>query len=219
MYKAGGKRALDIACAVLALLVFCWLYGLVALAVAIKLGRPVIFSQERPGKGEKIFKLYKFRTMTDKRDAEGNLLPDSVRLTKFGQRLRRWSLDELPEVWNILRGDMSVVGPRPLVVEYLPYYSEEERKRHSVRPGLTGKAQVDGRNLLSWDEKLRCDLYYVENFSFRLDVVLVCKTIGRLFDRRYVLSGEVLTLEDGTVVRPLHIEREEKRSSAGVGHV
>ena len=138
------KRGLDILCALAAMIVFCWLYGIIAILVRVKLGSPVIFKQLRPGKDEKIFCLYKFRTMTDKRDDRGKLLPDEQRLTKFGKWLRSTSLDELPEAWNILKGDMSVVGPRPLLVEYLPYYTEEERQRHDVRPGLTGWAQVNG---------------------------------------------------------------------------
>ena len=144
------KRILDICCALAAMIVFCWLYAIVAILVRVKLGSPVIFCQERPGKDEKIFKLYKFRSMTDERDENGDLLPDDVRLTKFGRFLRSTSLDELPEAWNILKGDMSVIGPRPLLVRYLPYYTEEERHRHDVRPGLSGLSQVSGRNFLRW---------------------------------------------------------------------
>ena len=152
-YEKYFKRALDVFCGLAALLVFWWLYVLVAILVRIKLGSPVLFRQERPGKNEKVFRLYKFRTMTDARDENGNLLPDEVRLTKFGRALRATSLDELPEVFNILKGEMSVIGPRPLTIQYLPYYSEEERRRHDVRPGLSGLAQVNGRNFIDWDHR------------------------------------------------------------------
>ena len=157
-YEKFIKRPLDVICALLALIVFCWLYAIVAILVRIKLGSPVLFKQKRPGKNEKIFTLYKFRTMTDTRDENGELLPDSVRLTKFGKILRKTSLDELPEAINILKGDMSVVGPRPLAVQYLPYYSEKEKHRHDVRPGLTGWAQVNGRNSLLWEDKFQFDI-------------------------------------------------------------
>lgn len=149
------KRILDVICALAAMIVFCWLYAIVAILVRVKLGSPVIFKQARPGKGEKIFNLYKFRSMTDARDENGELLPDDVRLTKFGRWLRSTSLDELPEAWNILKGDMSVVGPRPLLVRYLPRYKEWQHHRHDVRPGLTGWAQVNGRNAVRWEDKFR----------------------------------------------------------------
>lgn len=174
MYGKYIKRFLDIVCALLAITVFSWLYILVAVLVRINLGRPVIFKQERPGKNGRIFCLYKFRTMTDKKDKNGALLPDAQRLTRFGKFLRKTSLDELPEAFNILKGDMSVVGPRPLLCEYLNYYSEEEMHRHDVSPGLTGLAQVSGRNLLSWEEKFRLDLEYVEKVSFFLTLKLFC---------------------------------------------
>ena len=156
MYKKYIKRWLDILCAILALIIFWWLYLIIAFLVRIKLGSPVLFQQERPGKDEKIFKLYKFRSMTDKRDASGNLLPDDQRLSKFGRILRSTSMDELPEVFNILKGDMSIVGPRPLLVSYLPRYTEEQHHRHDVRPGLTGYAQAHGRNAVSWDPLCFC---------------------------------------------------------------
>jgi lipopolysaccharide/colanic/teichoic acid biosynthesis glycosyltransferase len=162
--------------------------------VRIKLGSPVIFCQERPGKNEKIFKLYKFRTMTDARDENGELLPDEVRLTKFGKFLRSTSLDELPELWNILRGDMSIVGPRPLLVSYLPYYTEEERKRHCVSPGLTGLAQVNGRNNLTWEEKFAYDLEYVNRISFTADVKIIIKTALKVFIRADV-QADTQTIE------------------------
>ncbi len=181
MYRKYIKRGMDIGCAMAAILVFSWLYIIVAVLVRIKLGSPVLFKQERPGKDEKIFKLYKFRTMTDEKDENGTLLPDSVRLTKFGKFLRATSLDELPEAFNILKGDMSVVGPRPLLVEYLPLYTEEERRRHSVRPGLSGLAQVKGRNAITWEEKFRYDVQYVENVTFLGDVKIIAMTVWKAF--------------------------------------
>ena len=175
-YEKYFKRVLDVFCGFAALLVFWWLYIIVAILVRIKLGRPVFFKQERPGKNEKIFKLYKFRTMTDARDENGKLLPDEVRLTKFGRALRTTSLDELPEVFNILKGEMSVVGPRPLTIQYLPYYSEEERHRHDVRPGLSGLAQVNGRNFIDWDHRLAFDVQYVEKITFIGDLRIILQT-------------------------------------------
>lgn len=177
MYKKYFKRAIDIACALAAIIVFFWLYIIVAILVRVKLGSPVLFKQDRPGKDGKIFKLYKFRTMTDKRDEKGELLPDEIRLTKFGKLLRKTSLDELPEAFNILKGDMSVVGPRPLLVEYLPYYTEEEARRHSVRPGLSGLAQINGRNAITWEEKFAWDIKYVDNITFVSDVKIIWRTI------------------------------------------
>lgn len=173
VYERFFKRPLDVLCALLALTVFCWLYAIVAILVRVKLGSPVVFKQKRPGKNEKIFTLYKFRTMTDEKDENGNLLPDEVRLTKFGRFLRKTSLDELPEAVNILKGDMSVVGPRPLLVTYLPYYSETEKHRHDVRPGLSGWAQIHGRNYVSWDERLALDIEYVNKITFSRDVSVV----------------------------------------------
>ena len=173
VYERFFKRPLDVLCALLALTVFCWLYAIVAILVRVKLGSPVVFKQKRPGKNEKIFTLYKFRTMTDEEDENGNLLPDEVRLTKFGRFLRKTSLDELPEAVNILKGDMSVVGPRPLLVTYLPYYSETEKHRHDVRPGLSGWAQIHGRNYVSWDERLALDIEYVNKITFSRDVSVV----------------------------------------------
>ena len=157
-YEKYLKRPIDIICSLLALIVFSWLYLIIALLVRIKLGSPVLFKQERPGKDEKIFNLYKFRTMTDERDEKGNLLPDEMRLTKFGKLLRATSLDELPEALNILKGDMSIIGPRPLLVRYLPRYNDEQHRRHEVRPGLSGYAQVHGRNNITWTEKFRLDV-------------------------------------------------------------
>lgn len=183
MYRKFVKRLLDIIISLVALIVLSPVLLIVAILVRCKLGSPVIFQQERPGYQEKIFKLCKFRTMTDERDAEGNLLPDSVRLTKFGRILRATSLDELPELWNILKGDMSLIGPRPLLVSYLPYYTEEEKLRHTVRPGLTGLAQVRGRNLLDWDKRFATDVEYVRNLTFAMDVKIFFLTIKKVFVR------------------------------------
>lgn len=180
-YEKYIKRPLDILCAAAALLVFWWLYLIVAVLVRVKLGSPVLFTQERPGKDEKIFKLYKFRTMTDERGPDGELLPDEQRLTKFGKALRATSLDELPEVFNILKGDMSVVGPRPLLPEYLPYYTDEEKHRHDVRPGLSGLAQVHGRNALTWEEKFSWDLKYIEHITFLGDMKIIFETFRKAF--------------------------------------
>ncbi len=190
MYKKYIKRILDICCALAAIIVFCWLYIIVAVLVRIKLGSPVLFKQNRPGKDEKIFKLYKFRTMTDERDENGELLPDEIRLTKFGRFLRSTSLDELPEAFNILKGDMSVVGPRPLLVRYLERYSEEQRRRHEVRPGLSGLAQISGRNAISWEEKFECDVKYVDNISFVGDVKIIFKTVWKAFVKEEGISAE-----------------------------
>lgn len=182
-YEKFVKRALDIVLAGGALVVLSPVLAVTAVLVRIKLGGPVIFRQARPGKDGKIFHLYKFRSMTDEKDENGNLLPDEVRLTSFGKKLRATSLDELPELWNILKGDMSIVGPRPLLVSYLPYYTEEERHRHDVRPGLTGLAQVNGRNNLTWEQKFAYDLEYVKNISLLWDVKIVIATVGKVFSR------------------------------------
>ena len=184
LYERFFKRALDIFCSLMAILVFLWLYVIVAILVRVKLGSPVLFTQDRPGKNEKVFKLYKFRTMTDARDENGKLLPDNVRLTKFGKLLRSTSLDELPEVFNILKGDMSIIGPRPLLVSYLPWYSDREKLRHSVRPGLSGLAQVNGRNFLDWDSRLELDVQYVEKVSFLGDVKIILKTVSKFVKKQ-----------------------------------
>lgn len=189
IYERFFKRALDVFCSLLAIVVFWWLFVIVAVLVRVKLGSPVLFTQDRPGKDEKIFKLYKFRTMTDDRDENGNLLPDDVRLTKFGRLLRSTSLDELPEVFNILKGDMSIIGPRPLLVGYLPYYTEKERHRHDVRPGLTGWAQINGRNVTGWDQRLQQDLDYVNHCSFIMDVKIVLMTVLKVVKRSDILVG------------------------------
>lgn len=188
MYKKYIKRILDIIISLFALIVLSPVMLVVAILVRIKLGSPVIFKQERPGKDEKIFKLYKFRSMSDKKDENGKLLPDSERLTKFGKILRATSLDELPELVNILKGEMSLIGPRPLAVCYLPYYNEEEKKRHSVRPGLTGLAQINGRNALNWEERFAYDIEYVENITFINDLKILFKTVYKVFKRDGVVT-------------------------------
>lgn len=175
------KRGLDILISGIALLILSPVILVLAILVRRKLGSPVIFHQERPGYHEKIFTLCKFRTMTDARDENGELLPDSVRLTRFGSLLRKTSLDELPELWNIFKGDMSLIGPRPLLVSYLPWYTEREKLRHTVRPGLTGLAQVSGRNYIEWDKRLEKDVEYVEHLSFAMDMKIFFKTIQVLF--------------------------------------
>lgn len=189
LYERFFKRALDIFFSLMALLVFWWLYVIVAILVRVKLGSPVLFTQDRPGKDEKIFKLYKFRTMTDARDENGTLLPDDVRLTKFGKLLRSTSLDELPEVFNIFKGDMSIVGPRPLLVSYLPYYTEEEKHRHDVRPGLTGWAQINGRNTIGWTEKFQYDLMYINRISFLFDMKIIIGTVLKTLRRSDIAVG------------------------------
>lgn len=190
IYERFFKRPIDIICALLALSVFWWLYLIVAVLVKVKLGSPVIFKQARPGKDEKIFYLYKFRTMTDEKDENGQLLPDDVRLTKFGKFLRKTSLDELPEAINILKGDMSVVGPRPLLVEYLPRYNEEQKHRHDVRPGLSGYAQVNGRNTVTWEEKFKMDVHYVNNITFFGDVKIIVDTVLKAFVKQEGISSQ-----------------------------
>lgn len=192
------KRAVDVFLSMFALLLLCPLLCVLCILVRIKLGSPVIFRQERPGKNGKIFTLYKFRTMTDDRDENGELLPDEIRLTKFGQLLRNLSLDELPEFINILKGDMSFVGPRPLLVRYLPLYNEHQAMRHNVRPGLTGLAQVNGRNLITWEEKFEWDVQYVEKISPLLDVKIIFKTVFNVLRREGISSQSSATMEPFT---------------------
>lgn len=189
IYERYIKRLLDIICALAALIVFGWLYIIVAVLVRVKLGSPVLFTQPRPGKDEKIFKLYKFRTMTDARDENGNLLPDDVRLTKFGKALRSTSLDELPEAFNILKGDMSVIGPRPQLVRDMVFMTPEQRLRHTVRPGLSGLAQTRGRNALSWDGKLETDLEYIQHVTFLGDLKIIFDTVKQVFFRQKGLEN------------------------------
>lgn len=182
-YEAFFKRCIDIVASSLVIILFCWLYLIIAMIVRAALGSPIIFTQERPGKNGKIFKLYKFRSMSNKRDEKGQLLPDKQRLNKFGRILRSTSLDELPELFNIIKGDMSLVGPRPLLVKYLDHYNTHDMRRHEVRPGLTGLAQVCGRNAMSWEEKFKKDVEYVDNLTFMMDVRIVLMTIKKVFIR------------------------------------
>lgn len=183
MYAKYIKRMLDFILSLIALIVLSPLMLIIGLLVRIKLGKPIIFKQKRPGKDEKIFTLYKFRTMTDEKDQNGNLLPDAERLTKFGKTLRSTSLDELPELWNILKGEMAIVGPRPLLVEYLPLYNEKQKHRHDVRPGLTGLAQISGRNTIDWEEKFEEDIEYIQNVNFVTDCKIVFKTVSKVLKK------------------------------------
>ncbi|MGN0431355.1 MAG: sugar transferase [Lachnospiraceae bacterium] len=195
MYKHFFKRLLDIICSGLGLVLLSPLLLILTILVRIKLGSPVLFKQKRPGKNEKIFMLYKFRTMTDKKDVNGELLPDEERLTKFGRILRSTSLDELPELWNIFKGDMSLVGPRPLLVQYLPLYNSVQKRRHEVRPGITGYAQVNGRNSISWEERFELDVHYVDNISFLMDCKVLFKTVFTVLKRDGIHSATSVTME------------------------
>lgn len=190
MYKKYIKRLLDIVLSVIALVVLSPILLILTVVGAVMMKGNPFFTQLRPGKDEKIFKLVKFCSMTNAKDKDGNLLPDEERLTKYGKFLRSTSLDELPELFNILKGDLSIVGPRPLVPEYLPFYTDEEKHRHDVRPGLTGLAQVNGRNSISWDEKFQYDLQYIRNISFVFDVKIIFKTVGLVFARKDIGQGE-----------------------------
>ncbi len=201
MYRKIFKRLLDILVSGCALLILAPVYLILAILIRMNLGSPVIFCQERPGRYGKVFKLYKFRTMTDEKDENGNLLPDEKRLPRFGRILRSTSLDELPELWNIFKGDMSLIGPRPLLVRYLPYYTEEEMHRHDVRPGLTGLAQVNGRNALGWEDRFAYDLEYVNHLSFIMDVKIIGMTVGKVLKRSDTLSGAEQTVADFDVYR------------------
>lgn len=196
MYKNFIKRILDIILSFLALVILSPLLILTAFLIRIKLGEPVFFKQLRPGKNEKIFGILKFRTMTDAKDENGNLLPDEIRLTRFGQFLRSTSIDELPELLNILNGDMSIVGPRPLLVQYLERYNEEQKHRHDVKPGLTGLAQVDGRNGITWEEKFHYDLEYVKNITFYGDCKIIFQTVMKVFGREGISSTTSVTMEE-----------------------
>lgn len=233
MYEAVLKRPFDIVFSVLGLVLLSPILAAVGLLVRMRLGKPVIFVQERAGRinpadgREKIFKLYKFRTMTDKRDADGNLLPDEQRLTKFGRWLRSTSLDELPELFNILKGDMSIVGPRPLLKEYLPYYTRKERRRHLVRPGLTGSAQINGRNFLSWEDIFYYDVSYVAHITLWGDFLIILKTINKVIHKEDIEDASIteydadgkphitISGEDYT----LHRRMDEERKKPDVGFV
>ena len=183
LYKRYFKRPMDFILSLIAIIVLSPVMLIVAILIRIKLGSPIIFKQKRPGLNEKIFTLYKFRTMTDERDENGELLPDSVRLTRFGKFLRSTSLDELPELFNILKGHMSIVGPRPLLVQYLPLYNEHQKRRHEVRPGLSGWAQVNGRNAISWEDKFNLDIEYVDSVSLALDIKIIFMTCKKVFEK------------------------------------
>lgn len=204
LYRSFIKRLTDFVLSLIAIIVLSPVLLIVSTLVRFKLGSPILFKQERPGLNEEIFMMYKFRTMTDGKDENGNLLPDSERLTKFGRFLRSTSLDELPELFNILKGDMSIIGPRPLLVRYLPYYREEERLRSKVRPGITGLAQVSGRNTLTWDERFKTDVDYVNHLSFILDVKILINTILVVFQRKDILVGSEHIMKD------LDVERKEE---------
>ena len=196
MYRLFFKRAIDIFLSLLFIFLFWWLYFIVAILVKVKLGSPILFKQDRPGLNNKIFQMYKFRTMTDKKDKDGNLLPDSERLTKFGKFLRSTSLDEIPEFFNILKGDMSLIGPRPLLVKYLERYSEEQLRRHNVRPGISGWAQVNGRNTISWEDKFKYDIEYVDKLSFLLDLKIIILTIKKVLIRDGISQVGNATMEE-----------------------
>lgn len=201
-YALFFKRLIDILASLIVLILFCWLYVIIAILVRIKLGSPVVFKQNRPGKidpktgKEKIFCMYKFRTMTNESNENGELLPDSERLTSFGSWLRRTSMDEIPEFFNILKGDMSLIGSRPLLVKYLDRYSEEQRHRHDVRPGLTGYAQAHGRNAVTWEDKFKMDIWYVEHLSFVTDVKIFFDTIGIVFKQEGISGGGEVTMSE-----------------------
>ena len=205
IYARYGKRVFDVFFSGGALVILSPVLAVTAVLVRIKLGKPVVFCQERPGKDEKIFKMYKFRTMTNTCDEEGNLLPDEKRLTPFGRMLRKTSLDELPELFNIFKGDMSIVGPRPLLCSYLPYYTEREKKRHSVMPGLTGLAQVNGRSMLAWDERLELDVRYAENITFIGDMKIIVRTVTKVF------ASEGIAVDTAVVEPNLAEEREARK--------
>lgn len=201
MYRKYFKRLFDIVFSLIFILCFWWLYLIIALLVRIKLGSPIIFKQDRPGLNEKIFTMYKFRSMTDVKDKEGNLLSDAERLPRFGKILRSTSLDEIPEIFNVLKGDMSIVGPRPLLVKYLPYYTQEERNRHKVRPGITGWAQVNGRNLLTWDKRLAKDIEYEKELSFYFDIKIIFLTLKKVIKKEDVVVINDLEFKDLDIER------------------
>ena len=216
-YQRYGKRAIDLVLSLLLLVLFWWVLAIVAILVRVKLDSPVLFKQPRPGKDEKIFNLYKFRTMTDERDAEGNLLPDDVRLTKFGKALRATSLDELPEVFNIIKGEMAIIGPRPQLVRDMVFMTPEQRHRHDVRPGLSGLAQVNGRNAIAWDDKLAYDLKYIEQVTFLGDIAIFFKTIAKAFVKQEGITEDGMAtaadygdylLAEGRVTREEYVRKQ-----------
>ncbi len=196
IYERYIKRMLDIVCSLVFLLLFWWVYAVIAVLVRMKLGSPVLFKQPRPGKDGKIFNMYKFRTMTDERDTQGDLLPDEVRLTRFGACLRSLSLDEIPEIWLIFMGKMSIIGPRPLLPAYLSRYNTHQSRRHEVRPGLTGYAQVHGRNTVTWEEKFDMDVWYVDHITFWGDVKILIDTVKTVFKREGISSQTSVTMEE-----------------------
>lgn len=206
MYAKYFKRVLDFILSLIAIIILSPVFLIIAILVRIKLGSPIIFKQERPGKDEKIFTLYKFRTMTDEKDENGNLLPDEKRLTKFGKTLRSTSLDELPELFNILKGDMAIVGPRPLLVRYLPYYTEEERHRHDVRPGLTGLAQIHGRNATNWTDRFKYDVEYTHKITLFGDIKILLKTVIKVIKKQDILVGNEQIL--------LNLDEERKNDNS-----
>lgn len=218
-YQRYGKRAIDLCLSLVLLVLFWWVLAIVAILVRVKLGSPVLFKQPRPGKDERIFNLYKFRTMTDERDENGNLLPDEMRLTRFGKALRATSLDELPEVFNIVRGEMAIIGPRPQLVRDMVFMTPKQRKRHLVRPGLSGLAQVNGRNAIAWDDKLAYDLKYIERITFAGDVGIFFKTIAKAFVKQEGITEDGMAtaadygdylLSEGRVTREEYDDLQEQ---------
>jgi undecaprenyl phosphate N,N'-diacetylbacillosamine 1-phosphate transferase len=208
-YRVAIKRPMDFILSLIAILVLSPVFLIVGILVRVKLGSPVLFKQQRPGLNEKIFMMYKFRTMTDEKDENGELLPDEIRLTNFGKLMRSTSLDELPELFNIVKGDMSIVGPRPLLISYLPLYSEIERKRHDVRPGLTGLAQISGRNYISWEDKFKIDLQYIKEITFKGDLKIILLTILKVLKRENIETGTFIE-HNGIKYVPLDVERGKK---------
>lgn len=194
MYRCFFKRTIDILASLIAFICFWWVFLIVGYLVKTKLGSPVLFKQERPGKDGKIFLMYKFRSMTDGKDKDGNLLSDAERLPRFGKLLRATSLDELPELWNVLKGEMSLVGPRPLLVEYLERYNDFQKRRHEVRPGITGWAQVNGRNAISWDQKFKLDVQYVDSYNFFLDIKILFLTVKKVFVKEGISEDSGVTM-------------------------
>lgn len=203
IYRRFFKRPMDFILSLIAIIVLSPIFLILAILVRVKMGKPILFKQERPGLNEKIFTMYKFRTMTDERDEDGVLLPNQIRLTKFGRILRSTSLDELPGLFNVIKGDMSLIGPRPLLIDYLALYDKYQKRRHDVRPGLSGLAQVNGRNTITWEEKFNYDIKYIENITFLMDFKLIIQTVLKVFKREGVNKGQFVTMDKfkGTVDR------------------